>query len=50
MGNKITRGYTNSHFDHVGMLMRFESDPDEIYMLDSTSNLGVALNKWSFLR
>ena len=48
--SNITRGYTNSHFDHVGMLLRFETHPDEIFMLDSTSNMGVALNKWSFLR
>lgn len=32
------------------MLLRFETHPNDLYMLDATSNLGVALNKWSFLR
>jgi hypothetical protein len=46
----ITRTFTNSHFDHVGMVLKFETDPNEIYIVDATGNLGVSLNKWSFLR
>lgn len=45
----ITRAYSKSPFDHVGMILKFETDSDEIYILEATSNNGVAINKWSFL-
>lgn len=43
---KITRG----KFDHVAMILKFESEPGEVYLVDATGNRGVALNRWSFLR
>jgi len=49
-GSKITRTFTGSHFDHVAMILYFDSDPDEIYLLDSVGNTGVSINKWSFIR
>ena len=47
---KITRAVSRSYFDHVAMVLKFETDPDEVYLVESTGNLGVSLNKWSFLR
>lgn len=47
---KIARGYTKSHFDHVAMLLKFEADPGEVYLLEATGNCGVALNKWCYIR
>jgi hypothetical protein len=32
------------------MLLKFESDENEVYLLESTGNKGVSLNKWSFIR
>ena len=32
------------------MLLKFEADPGEIYLLESTSNGGVALNKWLYVQ
>lgn len=48
--SKITRGFTKSHFDHVAMILKFETDPNEVYMIEATGNMGVALNRWLFLR
>ena len=62
-GSKITRTFTNSHFgkwiplsslflfvDHVAMVLKFESDPDEVYFVESTSNRGVSISRWSTVR
>lgn len=49
-GSKITRAFTGGYFDHVAMILKFESDPGEIYMVEATGNMGVALNKWSLLK
>jgi len=46
----MTRGLTKSHFDHVAMILKFETDPREVYFIESTGNAGVALNRWLFLR
>ena len=32
------------------MLLKFEADPGEIYLLEATSNAGVALNKWLYVQ
>jgi hypothetical protein len=32
------------------MLLKFESDENEIYMVEATGNRGVGLNKWSNIR
>lgn len=44
-----TRIYSGSHFDHVGIILKNALEPDDLFMLDATSN-GVLVNKWSFLR
>ena len=50
MNSGFIRKVTSGKFDHVAMLLKFESDPDEMYLIDATGNRGVALNKWSLLR
>lgn len=32
------------------MVLKYEQDPDEVYVIEASVNKGVALNKWSFLR
>ena len=32
------------------MVLKFENDPNEVYLIDATGNRGVCLNKWSFIR
>ena len=46
----MTRTFTASHFDHVAMVLKFETDQDEVYLVESVGNLGVSLNRWQFLR
>ena len=48
--SKMARGITNSHFDHVAMVLKFENLPGEVYLIEATANTGVALNRWTFLR
>jgi hypothetical protein len=32
------------------MILKFESDEDEIYFLESTANAGVSISRWSQTR
>jgi hypothetical protein len=50
IGGAITRTFTNSHFDHVAMVLKFETAPDEVFLVEATGNMGVSLNRWVFLR
>ena len=50
MGSRLTRTFTWSNYDHVAMILKFDSDPDEIYFVEAVGILGVVLNRWSFLR
>ncbi len=36
--------------DHVAMILKFETDPDEIFFVDSTQSRGVSIQKWSDIR
>ena len=49
-GSLVTRALTLSHFDHVAMVLKFESDQDEVFLVEATGNMGVSLNRWDFLR
>lgn len=49
-GSKITRTFTGGYFDHVAMVLKFESDPNEVYYLEATGNMGVSLNRWGLLK
>ena len=32
------------------MILKFDLDQSEVYLLEATGNRGVALNKWEYLR
>jgi hypothetical protein len=49
-GALITRTVTGGYFDHVAMVLKFETDPSEVYLVEATGSQGVSLNKWSILR
>ena len=36
--------------DHAAMVLKFEEHPNEIFFLEATSNMGVALRRWSGIR
>ena len=36
MGTKITRFYTSSYFDHVAMVLKFDTDENEVYLVEAT--------------
>ena len=46
----MIRTLTSSQFDHIAMILKFETEEDEIFIVDASGNLGVSLNKWSGLR
>lgn len=47
---KVIRAATNGKYDHVAMIIKFDTDPDEIYIIEAVNNFGVHLNDWSFIR
>jgi hypothetical protein len=32
------------------MCLKFDTDPNEIYLLEATGSSGVAINRWYFLK
>lgn len=32
------------------MILKFETDPDEVYFVEATSNRGVSISRWSMIR
>ena len=49
-GAKVTRTLTGGYFDHVAMVLKFEQDPNEVYLVEATGGNGVALNRWDLLK
>jgi len=53
-GNKamhsLTRAVTWSDFDHVAMILKFGTDPNEVYFVEATGGVGVCINRWSYIR
>jgi len=47
VGGGITRTFTASSYDHVGMILKFEKYPEDVFILESTVNFGVHLTKFS---
>ena len=47
---KVTRTLTNSKFDHVAMVLKLETDPDEVYFVEAVGELGVCMSSWSNYR
>jgi hypothetical protein len=36
--------------DHVAMVLKFETDQNEVYFVEATSNKGVSISKWSAIK
>lgn len=36
--------------DHVAMVLKFESEPNEVFFLECTANAGVSISRWSRFR
>ena len=49
-GSWITRTVTQSHFDHVGILLRFGDTVGDIYVFEAVGNKGVRLTSWLSIR
>mmetsp|Transcript_18360 Transcript_18360/g.17476 ORF Transcript_18360/g.17476 Transcript_18360/m.17476 type:complete len:209 (-) Transcript_18360:42-668(-) len=48
-GAKVTRGMTHSTFDHVAMILKFESEENDHFIFEATGS-GVTLIRWSIFR
>ena len=48
--HSLTRAVTWSDFDHVAMILKFGTDPNEVYFLEATGGVGVSINRWSYIR
>ena len=44
---KAIRMYTGSKFDHISLIFRLKTSPHEVFVLDTNSNHGVHIKRWS---
>lgn len=49
-GGRLIRTYTNAEFDHAAMVLKFGSDPNEVFFMEATSNQGVSLKRFSGMK
>ena len=49
-GSWITRAFTNSHFDHVAIILRFGETIKDLYILEAVGDRGVRMTSWINLR
>lgn len=49
-GAALLRNAMGAHFEHVAVIIKSLDDTKRVYVLDSTSNLGVALHYWDSMR
>ena len=50
LGTWLTRTLTKSHFDHVGIILRFGENIDDLYVLESVGDEGVRMTSWTCAR
>jgi len=50
VGSWITRAYTKSHFDHVGMILRFGDSLNQLFIFEAVGDTGVRIIGWNSLR
>ena len=46
----MTRKFTNSHFDHVCIILRFGEQVKDLYILEAVGGKGVRLTSWINIR
>lgn len=44
------KSQVKGQFDHVAMVLKFETEPDEVFLIEATPSKGVSLTKWSLRR
>lgn len=49
-GGRIIRTYTGSEFDHAALVLKFGSEPEDVFFLEATSNQGVTLKRFSGMK
>ena len=45
-GSWLQRKVVQSHFDHVGLVLRFGDDISDLYILEAVGELGVRMTSW----
>jgi hypothetical protein len=50
INSKVIRTVTAGRYDHVAMILKFESAPEQVYLIEATGNRGVSLNRFDFIR
>ena len=43
---KVIRGYSNSEWDHAAMVIKFGSEPNDVFIIEATSNMGVSIRNF----
>lgn len=43
----LVRTYSNSEWDHAAMVLKFGSQPDEVFIIEATGNMGVTIRSFS---
>ena len=49
-GSSFTRKVTNSHFDHVCIILRFGEQVKDLYIQEAVGGKGVRLTSWANIR
>ena len=49
-GGKIIRTYTRSEFDHAAMVLKFGTEPDDVFFIEATGNQGVSIKRYSGMK
>ena len=49
-GGKLIRAYSGSEFDHAAMVLKFGSEPDDVFFIEATGNQGVSLKRFSGMK
>jgi len=50
LGAWVTRALTNSHYDHVAIILRFGDQVRDLYILEAVGDRGVRITSWINLR
>ena len=49
-GASITRAVTQSHFDHVAIILRYGDSVKDLYIMEAVGNKGVRMVSWRNVR
>lgn len=50
LGPWVTRAITSSHFDHVGMILRFGETLNDLFVMEAVGDRGVRIVSWARMR